>query len=114
MVSVFFDRASTRPSPQHMSARLTLGRQPSEQVVVDAEVRAVGRRGAVLRTADPLAGASHAWLELTLPGGEIIRPLVRVGRENDGHTPVRFRHVWPRDRAALEAFHAARATRAGY
>ncbi len=112
MVSVFFDRASAH-TPE-MTARLTVGVSNEALELVEADVRAVGRRGAVLRAHADLGGARHAWLELTLPGGPTIRPLVQLGRPNDGQTPVRFRHLFPRDRAALESFHAARALPSGY
>ena len=112
MVSVFFDRASARTSS--MTARLTVGTDPDMLDVVDADVRAVGRRGAVLRAHGELGAARHAWLELTLTGGATIRPLVELGRPNEGQLPVRFRHLFPRDRAALESFHAARALPSGY
>jgi hypothetical protein len=111
MVSVPLPLAHEGPS---WMARLTVGRSRETCRQLSAEVRGLGRRGAVLSAASDVGAATHAWLELALPGGGTIRPLVELGDASDGQLPVRFRHVSPRDRGTLEAYHAARATPAGY
>ena len=112
MLGVWFD-----PSQSVMSgleAEVVLGGQGRPRPALRTSVAAVGRRGMVLEGVEGLRGASHAWVSVELPSGERVRPLVELGAENEGRFPVRFRHLFPRDAAALEAYHASRASASGY
>jgi hypothetical protein len=89
------------------TARVTLGREAASVRTVELPLRSVGRRGAIFATAEGFGDASHAWVEVTMPDGATIRPLVAVGTPTGDQTPVRFVHMFPAERQALEAFHAA-------
>ena len=69
-----------------------------------ARVLKVARNGLELVLHEAVKAATHAWVEINLPGVGKIRPLVQFGRTRDGKTPVRFRHLLPADRALLESF----------
>ena len=51
---------------------------------------------------------THAWVDLALPGGLRIRPLVKLSQRIEGGVTARFVHLFPRDRLTLEAYHATR------
>ncbi|MGM0577333.1 MAG: hypothetical protein ACQEXJ_16530 [Myxococcota bacterium] len=112
MVAIWFDPSTA--ATDRLTASVTVGSAAETTRTLDVGVRSIGRRGVVLKTAGDLGGARHAWMDLALPGGRSIRPLVEIGRSDQGHTPVRFKHLFPRDREALEAFHLSRATTSGY
>ena len=115
MVSVWFDPSARRASD--LGAVLEFGGEGRRGPAMEAAVDTIGRRGVVLETPSGLAVAHSrrfAWLNLTLPGGERIRPLVEIGEVNGGRTPVRFKHLMPNHQHALDAFHQGRATPAGY
>jgi hypothetical protein len=93
-------------SAAQYTAQVTLGRSTSAQRTMELPLRFVGRRGAVFATAEGFGEATHAWVEVTMPDGATIRPLVAVGKPGDGQTPVRFVHMFPAEQRALDAYHA--------
>lgn len=80
---------------------------------VEALALRVGRRGVILDGVE-LDPGSHAWVRMTLPSGESIRPLVQVTGVSEQGTACRFVHVFPNERRLLDAYHEARATPQGY
>jgi hypothetical protein len=72
--------------------------------IAGAVVLQVARHGLELVLQEAVKAATHAWVEINLPGVGNIRPLVQFGRTRDGKTPVRFRHLLPADRAVLDSF----------
>ncbi|MCB9789271.1 MAG: hypothetical protein H6744_21555 [Deltaproteobacteria bacterium] len=104
MVSVQHDASIS--SFGERTAQVTLGRSASATRTLELPLRSVGRRGAVFATAEGFGDATHAWVEVTMPDGATIRPLVAVGAPGNGQTPVRFVHMFPAERRALEAYHA--------
>lgn len=112
MVSVFFDRAAARQDS--LGAELIWGGMGRLRSSVPVQVSSLGRRGMVLEAPAVVGGQGFAWVEMALPGGRTIRPLVEVGQANGGSLPVRFRHVFPDDRRALDSYHGGRANQSGY
>lgn len=104
MVSISHETSAF--SAAQYTARVTLGRSAAATRTLELPLRFVGRRGAVFATAEGFGGATHAWVEVTMPGGATIRPLVAVGKPGDGQTPVRFVHMFPAEQRALDAHHA--------
>ncbi len=93
-------------SSAQYTAQVTLGRSTAATRTLELPLRFVGRRGAVFATAEGFGDATHAWVEVTMPDGVTIRPLVAVGKPGEGHTPVRFVHMFPAEQRALDAYHA--------
>jgi len=113
MVAVPFEPKFT--SSLAIEATLTLSHHQSYTREVGATVTAVGWRGLILGSETALRVAStgyesgdHAWLELPLPTGESIRPLVQLSPREEGGAAARIVHLLPSDRRSLEAFHATR------
>ena len=106
MVAVPFDPQATSTSA--LQATLTLGEGRRAKQGLDATVTALGWRGLVLRSEALATPGAHAWIDLPLPTGKRIRPLVQLNPRVEGGTTARFVHLFPRDRQALEAYHATR------
>ncbi len=109
MVAVPFDPQVTSSSA--MEATLTLNQDRTRTRELDTTVTAVGWRGLLLAAEPDLwttPTGDHAWLELPLPTGDRIRPLVQLSPRADGGATARFVHLFPADRQALEAYHATR------
>lgn len=85
-----------------------------QRAAVDAEVIALARRSVVISDAAGLHVGQHAWAAFTLPDGARVRPLVQATGRGERGVACRFVHVFPNERRALEAYHAARATPQGY
>ena len=86
-----------------MSATMTIGGHPSSCRTVDAVIWSVDREGVVLEADEDLGDVEYAWLELELPGGDNVRPLMRIERQEAGTIWLSYRHLFPRDRARLLA-----------
>ena len=71
-------------------------------------ITALGWRGLVCEAAFGVELGEHAWVDLTLPTGKTIRPLVQLEPRAAGRATGRFVHLFPKDRQALEAYHASR------
>lgn len=117
MVALQFDPQVTSSSV--MEATLTLSRDRTQTREVDTTVTAMGWRGLILAAAPELwthtthgDGAQetghHAWLDMTLPTGARIRPLVQLSPRTEGGATARFVHLFPSDRHAIEAYQATR------
>ena len=106
MVAVPFDPQVT--STAALGATLTLNHTHHAQQDVEATVTAVGWRGLVCDADMGVDAGAHAWLDLALPSGKHIRPLVQLQPRVEGGTTARFVHLFPKDRQALEAYHATR------
>jgi hypothetical protein len=106
MVAVPFDPQVTSTSA--LGATLTLNHTNHAQQDVAATVTAVGWRGIVFDVDTGVDAGAHAWLDLALPSGKHIRPLVQLQPRVEGGTTARFVHLFPGDRQALEAYHATR------
>ena len=91
-----------RPS----SGRVILGDARGSTSVDVGGVR-VGRRGLVFRFPWALEAGRHAWIELLLPTGKKIRPLVTVIGPSEGGLSARFVHLFPEHRRALDAYLAS-------
>jgi hypothetical protein len=90
-------------------AHVTWGGAGEPAGELDAVVSRIGRRTLDLcPTGGPgaLAGWSERralWVELELATGARIRPLVEIVALGAGRASVRYRHLFPDHRAALEA-----------
>ena len=71
-------------------------------------VTALGWRGLVCDASFRVEPGAHAWVDLALPTGKNIRPLVQLEPRREGGATGRFVHLFPKDRQALEAYHASR------
>ncbi len=90
-----------------LSARVVVGDLRGASAIDVDQVR-LGRRGLVFRFPWYLPEGRHAWVELNLPTGKRIRPLVAVlGRSEDGLTSARFVHLFPEHRRALDTYLAS-------
>ena len=108
MVAVPLDPQVTSTSA--LEATLTLSHAHGQTRGLDATVTAVGWRGLLLNSEGVVDAGAHAWVELPLPTGNRIRPLVQLNPRADGGATARFVHLFPEDRQALEAYHATRST----
>ncbi|MEZ4268662.1 MAG: hypothetical protein R3F39_20075 [Myxococcota bacterium] len=104
MVSI--EQETSAFSAAQYTAQVTLGRAMNATRTLELPLRSVGRRGAVFATAEGFGDAAYAWVEVTMPDGATIRPLVAVGKPGEGQTPVRFVHLFPAEQRALDAYHA--------
>jgi len=99
-----------------LSGRLILGSEAAggshkSTATYDIEDVKVGRRGLTWPFAMTLAEGRFAWVELRLPSGRTIKPLVAVLGHTDGLVSARIVHCFPEHQRALEA-HLA--TASGY
>ncbi len=106
MVAVPFDPQVTSTSA--LDATLTLSQDGTQLQEFAATVTAVGWRGLLLSAEPGIQADAHAWVELPLPTGARIKPLVQLKPRVEGGATARFVHLFPSDRQALEAYHATR------
>lgn len=90
------------PEPT-LNARVVLG-DARGSTAIDVDGVKLGRRGLVFRFPWALEAGRHAWVEINLPSGKRVRPLVAVIGEADGAISARFVHLFPEHRRALDAF----------
>lgn len=86
-----------------LSARVVLG-DARGSTAIDVDGVKLGRRGLVFHFPWALDAGRHAWVEINLPSGKKIRPLVAVIGQIDGGLSARFVHLFPEHRRALDAF----------
>ena len=108
MVAVPFDPQVTSTSA--LEATLTFSHEHTQTREMAAMVMAVGWRGLLLSAEADVDPGAHAWVELPLPTGDRIRPLVQLNSRVDGGATARFVHLFPADRQSLEVYHATRST----
>ena len=108
MVAAPFDPQVTPTSALDVTLTLTHDRVQTREL--DATVTAVGWRGLLLGGAPDIADGAHAWVDMALPTGQTIRPLVQFTARAEGGATARYVHLFPADRQALEAYHATRST----
>ncbi len=100
--------------PTSQSRQDTGARQPLEGRVIIGDARSttaidvkdvrIGRRGITCAFPWALPEGSHAWVEVELPTGQKLRPLVAVLRSSAGALSVRIVHLFPVQQRALEAW----------
>ncbi|HRE92191.1 MAG TPA: hypothetical protein PK095_23955 [Myxococcota bacterium] len=95
-------RARGAEAEKVISGRVVLGDQRGSTAVEVERIR-LGRRGLVFQFPWALEAGRHAWVELTLPTGKRIRPLVCVLQTSEGGVSARFVHLFPEHRRALDA-----------
>jgi len=98
----------------NLKAELILGGKgqpgPSEPV----DVIGLGWRSMVIKADAALGECRHAWIEIGLPGGDVIRPLVEVIDGKDGVFTAGVKHIFPNDRKTLETYHQMRSSAGRY
>jgi hypothetical protein len=95
------------PTTSPLSARVVVGDLRGSAALEVDQVK-LGRRGLVFSFPWVLHAGRHAWVEVTLPSGKRVRPLVAVlGRTDEGLTSARYVHVFPEHRRALDAYLAS-------
>ena len=96
-------RATRGQAPERfLSGRVIVGDQRGS-TAVDVDRIRLGRRGLVFSFPWALEAGSHAWVEVTLPTGKRIRPLVSVLQTTEAGVSARFVHLFPEHRRALDA-----------
>ncbi|MFT7578632.1 MAG: hypothetical protein ACI9MR_000290 [Myxococcota bacterium] len=110
-VAVTSSSVSATPAPAHgLAATVSVGGiEPLEATVVH-----FGRRAVVIQTDGVLERGAHAWVSVTLPGGDEVRPLVQIVGDTTDGLACRIIHVFPNDNKMLENYRATKATPAGY
>jgi hypothetical protein len=99
----------SNPAPAQsgtLSARVILG-DARGSTAVDVDGVKLGRRGIVFRFPWALEAGRHAWLEVLLPSGKKIRPLVSVLGHTEGGVSTRIVHMFPEHQRALESYLAS-------
>lgn len=86
-----------------LHARVVLG-DARGSTALDVDGVKLGRRGLVFRFPWALEAGRHAWVEVLLPSGKKIRPLVAVIGQVEGGLSARFVHLFPEHRRALDAY----------
>ncbi len=99
----FFASPSSADQGKTLTARVVLG-DVRGSTAVDVDGVRQGRRGIVFRFPWALEAGRHAWLEILLPSGKKIRPLVSVLGTADGGTSARIVHIFPEHQRALESY----------
>ncbi|MCC6623872.1 MAG: hypothetical protein IT385_21615 [Deltaproteobacteria bacterium] len=69
----------------------------------DVEGIKIGRRGVTFPFPVALEPGRFAWVELSLGGGRVIKPLVAVLGAQDGVVSARIVHCFPEHQRALDA-----------
>lgn len=99
------------PGDSNSPARLLTGRvvlgDSRGSTAIDVERIRVGRRGLVFPFPWALEAGRHAWVEIVLPSGKRIRPLVTVLQTTEAGISARFVHLFPEHRRALDAMLAS-------
>jgi hypothetical protein len=102
----FFTASAPSEQGKTLTARVVLG-DVRGSTAVDVDGVRLGRRGIVFRFPWALEAGRHAWLEILLPSGKKIRPLVSVLGTADGGTSARIVHLFPEHQRALESYLAS-------
>ncbi len=102
----FGSKLDTLDNGRTLGARVMLG-DARGSTALDVDGVKLGRRGLVFKFPWALAIGSHAWVEVNLPSGKKIRPLVAVLSHADGSTSARFVHLFPEHRRALDSYLAS-------
>ena len=94
-----------------LSGRVILGDERGGRATraFDLDSLKVGRRGVTFPFAEALEPGRFAWVEVALPSGKTVKPLVAVLGTNDGTVSARIVHCFPEHQRALDA-HLASAT----
>jgi len=95
--------------PQHspsLTGKVIIGDTRSMTSIDVTDLR-IGRRGITCGFPWALAVGSHAWIELELPGGTRLRPLVSVLKSSAGTLSARIVHLFPVQQQALETYLAS-------
>lgn len=86
-----------------LTGRVIIGDARSTTAIDVQDVR-IGRRGVTCAFPWALAEGSHAWIEVELPSGQKLRPLVSVLKSSAGALSARIVHLFPVQQRALEAW----------
>lgn len=92
----------SQPSRTRLSARVVVGDANGSTSVEVDEVR-LARRSLLFSFPWAIPVGRHAWVEVKLPGGKRVRPLVVVLGHRDGLVSGRYVHLFPEHRRALDA-----------
>ena len=90
------------------SAFVTINTGSSDTTTVSAGVLSIGWRGMLIACHGEVEEGAHAWVSVTLPNGSTIKPLVRLTRRDMGPWSARYIHLFPKDREAIELYHASK------
>ena len=93
---------------QGLTGKVVIGDQRGATMVEVDQIR-LGRRGLTFRFPWSIETGKHAWVEVVLPTGKRIRPLVAVLSACEGSISARFVHIFPEHQRALDS-HLASAT----
>jgi len=85
-----------------LTGRVIIGDARSTTSIDVKDIR-LGRRGITCAFPWALVEGTHAWIELELPSGQALRPLVSVLKSSAGALSVRIVHLFPTQQRALEA-----------
>ncbi len=94
---------------QEFAAEIIVGGGRRAQWTVDATVTRLGERTMDLRLAGPagvlaeLDDEDFVWAEVELPQGEKVRPLCEILTVSNEGLTVRYKHLFPDQRARLLA-----------
>lgn len=96
---------TTAKTETRLSGRIILGDEQGSRATrsYDLDGIKVGRRGVTFPFGEVLATGRFAWVELQLPSGKTIKPLVAVLGANDGTVSARIVHCFPEHQRALDA-----------
>lgn len=86
-----------------LAGRVIIGDARSTTAIDVQDVR-IGRRGITCAFPWALSEGSHAWIEVELPTGQKLRPLVAVLKSSAGALSARIVHLFPMQQRALEAW----------
>lgn len=94
-----------------LSGRVIIGdgKGGKATTIFDVDHIRVGRRGVTFAFPWALEVGRFAWVELKLPSGRTVKPLVSVLGNADGTVSARIVHCFPEHQRALDA-HLASAT----
>ena len=99
------DAPLSRPSVG-LAGRVLLGDAKGLTAIEVSDIR-ISRRGLTCNFPWALPEGSHAWVEVNLPNGTTLKPLVAVLRSSAGNLSARIVHLFPTQQKALETWVAS-------
>lgn len=94
------------PSNTGLTGRVIIGGARGTTAIDVRDVR-LGRRGVTCVFPWALPEGSHAWIEVELPNGIKLRPLLSVLKSSAGALSARIVHLFPVQQQALESWVAS-------
>jgi hypothetical protein len=96
------DAPLSRPSVG-LTGRVLIGDAKGLTAIEVSDLR-IARRGLTCNFPWALAEGSHAWVEVNLPNGTTLKPLVAVLKSSAGSLSARIVHLFPVQQKALESW----------